>query len=133
MTAQKDDLEAVRAVAAALEGFDASEQERIIRWAREKLGLSVAPANPPTSASSAQPQALSGSAPLPSTGAKDLKTFIAEKKPKSDVQFAAAVAYYYRFEAPQAQRKAEVNSEDLQGRGRAARRRPIHGLQFLEQ
>ena len=48
MTQQKDDLEAVRAVAAALEGFDANEQERIIRWTREKLGLSVSaqPTNP---------------------------------------------------------------------------------------
>jgi len=41
MTQAKDDLEAVRAVAAALNGFDADEQERIIRWAREKLGLSL--------------------------------------------------------------------------------------------
>jgi hypothetical protein len=34
--AQKDDLEAVRAVVAALDGFAADEQERVIRWAREK-------------------------------------------------------------------------------------------------
>ncbi len=34
-----DDLEAVRAVVAALADFAAPEQERILRWAREKLGL----------------------------------------------------------------------------------------------
>jgi hypothetical protein len=39
MTKPADDLEAVRAVAEALQGFDAGDQERIIRWAREKLGL----------------------------------------------------------------------------------------------
>ena len=44
--AQKDDLEAVRAVAAALEGFVADEQERIIRWAREKLNLPIAAPSP---------------------------------------------------------------------------------------
>ena len=41
MPQQKDDLEAVRLVADALEGFEAKDQERIIRWAREKLGLAV--------------------------------------------------------------------------------------------
>jgi hypothetical protein len=44
MTKPTDDLEAVRAVAEALQGFDASDQERIIRWAREKLGLAPSPA-----------------------------------------------------------------------------------------
>src|SRR5229473_6579890 len=36
---QSDDLEAVRTIVAALEGFDAKDKERILRWAREKLGL----------------------------------------------------------------------------------------------
>ena len=44
MTKPTDDLEAVRAVAEALQGFDAKDQERIIRWAREKLGHAPSPA-----------------------------------------------------------------------------------------
>src|SRR6185369_10584110 len=36
--------EAVRTVVATLESFKPEDQERIIRWAREKLGLSAAPA-----------------------------------------------------------------------------------------
>lgn len=43
MAKTTDDLEAVRAVAAALGDFSPEEQERIIRWAREKLGLAPAP------------------------------------------------------------------------------------------
>jgi hypothetical protein len=121
MTTQKDDFEAVRAVVAALEGFEPGDQERIIRWAREKLGLAVALASSPPPAPAPLPAALS-SPPLPSLGTRDLKAFIAEKQPKSDVQFAAAVAYYYRFEAGQAQRKVEVNSEDLQDACRLANR-----------
>ena len=39
-----DDYEAVRTVVATLESFKPEDQERIIRWAREKLGLSAAPA-----------------------------------------------------------------------------------------
>ena len=34
-----DDLEAVRSVITALKEFDPKDQERVLRWAREKLGL----------------------------------------------------------------------------------------------
>jgi len=34
---QSDDLDAVRTVVEALDGFEAKDQERIIRWTREKL------------------------------------------------------------------------------------------------
>ena len=37
----KDDLAAVRTISDTLEDFDVHEQERILRWVREKLGLSV--------------------------------------------------------------------------------------------
>jgi hypothetical protein len=40
--AKPDDYEAVRTVVATLESFDANDQERILRWAREKLGLADA-------------------------------------------------------------------------------------------
>jgi hypothetical protein len=38
---------------------------------------------------------------------------VAEKQPKSDVQFAATVAFYHRFEAPVHHRKDSINAEDL--------------------
>ncbi len=50
MTKPTDDLEAVRIVAEALQGFDARDQERIIRWAREKLGHAASPAQQPPAA-----------------------------------------------------------------------------------
>jgi len=53
MTKPTDDLEAVRVVVEALQGFDARDQERVIRWAREKLGL-VASSAPQIPASSEQ-------------------------------------------------------------------------------
>ena len=36
-----------------------------------------------------------------------------EKAPKSDVHFAATVAYYYQFKAPENQRKDSITKEDL--------------------
>jgi hypothetical protein len=107
----KDDLAAVRTIAQALEGFDPKEQERIIRWVREKIGLSVGvpePSRLPTGS------VVTLGPPIPTTSATDLKSFVLDKKPRNDVQFAATVAYYYRFVATPDQRKAAITSNDLQ-------------------
>jgi hypothetical protein len=52
----------------------------------------------------------------------DIKSFIDEKQPRSDVQFVATVAYYLRFEAPPAERKDYIDKEDLQEACRKAKR-----------
>jgi hypothetical protein len=116
-----DDYEAVRLVVAAIEGFDPTAQERIIRWAREKVGL-AGPAPVLANVPAAKPPSGEVSGASQSSTAKDLKTFIGEKKPNSDVQFAASVAYFYRFEAPAQERKTEINSEVLQEACRLANR-----------
>src|ERR1035438_10009332 len=126
MSAQKtDDLEAVRVVVETLKDFQPDEQHRIFRWAAEKLGMSLPAASgftPPPS-SPAAPSAPQPTLPTPG-GTIDIKTFMADKKPRNDVQYAAAVAYYYRFEAPPAERKEVIDKDDLQeatrksGRGR---------------
>ncbi len=126
MTKPQDDLDAVRAIAAALEGFDAPSQERILRWARERVGLgSVGPPTPPAPGAPAQTQG----APLV---AKDIKSFVDAKGPKTDNQFAAVVAYYYRFEAPPAEQKTSITATDLQDAtrkaGRARLKKPIDTL-----
>lgn len=112
MSAKLDDLEAIRTVVAALQPFEAADQERIIRWAREKLGLGIAaaqaapPPTPPVPATAAPPAAVPGRQ-------RDLRAFVAEKNPVSDTHFAATVAYYYRFEAPESERKEAVGADDL--------------------
>jgi hypothetical protein len=111
-----DDFEAVRSVVESLKGFASPDQERILRWAREKLGLaSAAPAKGAEASVSFEPEA-DPAAPSSSTSERssDIKSFIDLKKPQSDIQFAATVAYFYRFEAPQAQRKVAITSTDLQ-------------------
>jgi len=126
--AKPDDLEAVRAIAAALTGFSPEEQERILRWARERVGLALAPRSSPEirmpQAPTLSPRpAEPTDATQPSlAGAKDLKTFVTTKSPKSDAQFAATVAYFYRFEAEPQQRKDEIDSVTLQDACRLAGR-----------
>jgi hypothetical protein len=66
--------------------------------------------------------------PIPSVspsqrlGQIDIRTFFQEKKPSSDIEAAAAVAYYYRYLAPADQRKDAIDPPTLQEAFRLARR-----------
>jgi len=134
-----DDLDAVRAVVDAIKDFKPDEQQRIIRWVAEKLGMPqpYAPSVHPHAASLVGPPVTptvpAPAAPVAAAGASsDIKSFVVEKNPRSDVQFAATVAYYYRFEAPQSERKDAINKDDLQDAARKAGRdrfsRPLQTL-----
>lgn len=122
--ATKSDFLAAEEIKAILHGRDKNEQERIIRWVGESLGIaggsiaSQAPILPHPHTPSAAVQT-----PQPSgTGQReDIKSFVTEKSPKSDVQFAAVTAYFYRFEVSQAERKEVILPQDLQDAGRQAR------------
>lgn len=133
---EKDDLEAVRSVVSALEGFSAEEQERVIRWAREKLNLPATGTGVPTTggpAGAQNPTPSVAATAVPQGVPRNLRTFVAEKQPKSDVQFAATVAFYHRFEAPEGQRKTEINADDLRDACRLVNRERLHDpLQTLQ-
>lgn len=110
MTKPADDLEAVRIVAETLESFDSKDRQRIIRWALEKLGtpLDVTPTAAPQRSPSGQP------APgPPSSGPRDIRSFIQEKNPRNERHLAAVVAYYFHFEAPPEQQQESIGSQDL--------------------
>ncbi len=115
-TKKHDDLNAVRTIREALEGFNNDERERIIRWARESLGLSTAAATgaatkpAPTQAA---PATASPTVPAPSKASKDIATFVREKDPQTDIQLATTIAYYYRFEAPPGERREEIDADFL--------------------
>lgn len=135
MSAPKtDDLEAVRTVVEALKDFPVADQQRIVRWAAEKLGMTM-PASVGHAATPATPAATASQPATPPATAgtvTDIKTFMADKKPRNDVQYAAAVAYYYRFEAPPVEKKDVINKDDLQEATRkSGRDRFVNPLQTL--
>lgn len=115
MSGKTDDLEAVRLLADALEPFAVEDRERIIRWAREKLGMgtatAAAPAGPSRVDVTAEPARDAATAAGPAS--VDIKKFVNEKAPRSDVHFAATVAYYHQFKALAQQRKDSITKEDL--------------------
>lgn len=115
-----DDLGAVRTIREALEGFSPDEQERILRWARESLGLGTAATH---AGASLPPKGEQRSAASVSGHIlKDVKTFVDEKAPRSDVQLAATIAYYYGFEALEKDRRDEIDATFLRDACRLAGR-----------
>lgn len=101
---KKDDLETIRIILDALKPFDAKECERIIRWVCEKLEVGVSAYTPTNVIPTATPIRES---------VKDIKSFVAKKKPKNDKQFCAVVAYFYQFEALEKERKDYITQKDL--------------------
>jgi hypothetical protein len=112
--ADKDDLDAVRTLVSTLEPFDTGEQERIIRWAREKLGLVTEKGQELQRQDRIDPGQGEQGHQTGSQHSQDIKTFVTAKNPANDVQFAATVAYFYRFEAPASGQKDAIAADDLQ-------------------
>lgn len=110
MSTKPDDFDVAKTIVQALDPFDNKEKEKIIRWVCERLGISQQ-----TLVKSIPQQEVIVQTTQHQTGTgKDIKSFLAEKSPKSDNQLAAAVAYYFMFEAPVNERKTGIKADDLQ-------------------
>lgn len=126
MTEQKksfDDLDAVKVLVGALEKFNDEERDRIIRWACERLGTIYTSTESKSREIEEKitSQQISGGEKK-AEGARNIKTFIENKDPKNDTHFTAVVAYYYRFEAPENERKESITSQDLNEAARLAQK-----------
>lgn len=114
-----EDFDTAKAVFEKLKDVPKERRERILSLIAG--GLGATPGSPAPAAEipvAVRTQRL----PAPST---DIKTFVASKLPRSDVQFAATVAYFYRFEAPPAERRESINGEALQEAARLAGRKRL--------
>lgn len=122
--AQTDDFDVGKAIFDQLKDLPPERQQRVLRWVAEGLGVSqlAIAANPVQAAGIQNPPQIAHSAQSGAPSGTDIKTFIVTKAPKSDQQFAAAVAYYYRFEASPAERRESIDSDLLQGATRLAGR-----------
>ncbi len=131
---QKSDFETAKAISDLLTGKDKDSQHRVLRWVAESLDIALhahAPKLPETQGSPGASQPYSEPHQLP-RNAPDIKTFIENKQPKSDIQFATATAYYYRFEAASDQRKESISADNLQDAARlVGRQRFAHPVMTL--
>lgn len=83
----------------------------VLRGARRSPAVLPAPPSPTTAT------------PAPRSTSIDIRSFFEEKQPSSDVEAAAATAFYRQFLAPEGQRTETIDSEYLQEAFRQARRR----------
>lgn len=119
MTQPTNDFDAAKAIVEQLREMDAARQLRILRWVAESLELPLGgtPSSGPT---------VVGAGVLPDDDrratTKDIRSFVESKTPKSDMQFAAVVAYYHKFEAPVGERRDTIGPKDLQEATRLANR-----------
>jgi hypothetical protein len=121
-----EDFDTAKAVFERLKDVPAERRKRILNWVAEGLGivLQAAPVHPvaPVFAPPTM-TVLTPPSGYPAQGSTtDIKTFVASKAPKSDVQFAATAAYYYRFEAPAASHRETIDGDTLQEAARLAGR-----------
>jgi hypothetical protein len=132
MASPPDDLQAVRTLVDTLTPFEAADQERILRWVREKLQLPASETGSAPSKTQPESPGVSPERDRSDGSRRDIKSFVSEKNPSSDMQFAATVAYYFAFEAPPGERKDSITADDLQDACRQVDRhrlkRPIKTL-----
>jgi hypothetical protein len=127
-----NEFDAAKAVFEQLKGLDKEQQARVLRWVAESLEIAVHVKSVHHETYSAPVAAVGGDAgsgarseAAPRTAAASIRTFVEEKAPKSDVQFAAVVAYYYRFEASAPDRKDAVDAAALQEAARHTGRKRL--------
>jgi hypothetical protein len=121
-----NEFDAAKIIVTTLKDLERTQQERALRFASESLGLNSSWSNPSSGAAQSVRSTSSldlASATSPQGRVVDIKQFTDSKAPKSDQQFAAVVAYYYQFEAPEPQRKATINASVLSDAARLANRR----------
>jgi hypothetical protein len=115
------DFETASKVSALLRPVSKDRQQKILRWVAEDLDVLLAGAGPSTSgAALSDVGRYSPTQQAPRT--TDIKSFVAAKNPRSDMQFAAVVAYYYRFEAPPDDSLESISPEVLQNAARLVNR-----------
>lgn len=127
MTSPATDFDVAKSVSELLEKLDRGRQELVLRWVRESLRLDSVPS--PGAPSLGVPiETYIGVGNHPDgrgTPAVDLRSFVEQKRPKSDIQFSAVVAYYYRFVGPASERREVIDASVLQEAFRlAGRTRP---------
>lgn len=114
-----NEFDAARIIVDALKDLDQKRRVLAVRFACESLGVSVSAAVP-AMAESSPPIDDRGSAA--NQAPLDIRQFTEAKAPKSDIQFAAVVAYFYRFKAPENKRRETIDAGALQDAARLANR-----------
>lgn len=121
---KKTALDAAQVIVAELSGLPPEDQKLALRFAAEVLHLPVASVSKPAMPEPGAPAAplASNKTPTAQSSSTDIRAFTEEKKPQSDQQFAALVAYYYQFIAAPEDHRETIDPEVMKEAARQAGR-----------
>lgn len=125
--AQPDDFDIGKTIFNQIKDLPPERQQRLLRWVSEGLGLpqtAMVVQSPSTVSTQMPAKEQPGNAVVIGAGT-DIKSFMAAKVPKSDNQFAAVVAYFYRFETQSAERRDSITGSALQEAARLSGRKRL--------
>lgn len=118
---ETSDFDLAKRIEDTLKGVEKDRQERVLRWVAETLGISCAPPKQhPEPHTPAAHLTIQTASTAHESATRDIKSFVGAKKPKNDMQFAAVVAYFYQFNAPENQQKQAITTDDLKDAARKA-------------
>ncbi|MBN9498004.1 MAG: hypothetical protein J0H39_14710 [Alphaproteobacteria bacterium] len=111
------DFDIAKNISSLLEKIDDARRTRILRWVAESLELPPSQLDlqvtSTTTAVDQQHIAPTHQAAR-SASSTNIRSFVESKAPKSDIQFATVVAYFYQFEAIMSDRKNAITPTLLQ-------------------
>ena len=115
------ELEAIKAITAALESLDKPARIRALQYAMQHLGLSQEgggrqmPPNglPNRGTPEGDENSLMSAQPKLRTSVVDIRSLRNQKKPSSDIEMAALVSYYLAELAPDGSRKDCMGADDI--------------------
>ena len=131
MTTNDSDFDVAKQIHDFLASLPDERKHRILRWVAESLNISLH-VKQAVEAPSPRQEGSSVTAPAQErelakaishgTDSVDVKSYVENKAPKNDVQYATVVAYYYRFEASSEERSEIITTDMLQNSTRLAGR-----------
>lgn len=114
----EDDVKAISALIAALKPLDPESRVRVLEFVLKKLGISLSTQHAPSSQNPshdndapARPAAPSRKPTL--SDFHDIRSFAAEKNPKTVNERVAVVGYYLGHLAPEAERRDYIVADDI--------------------
>src|SRR5262249_42980031 len=116
---EEDDVRAISALIAALKPLNTESRVHVLEFVMKKLGISFGAQH--ASLTQAPPAAHTPTALPPATlihyspgsSVYDIRSFAAEKKPKTVIERVAVIGYFLSHLAPEGERRDFVTADDI--------------------
>jgi hypothetical protein len=111
MATKDKELVAITSIIAFLKPLDGTERARVLEYVLKRLDIGTVAA--PTIGSSSVTEALETPARMGGSFGRDIRSFTAEKQPRSANEMVAVVAYYVAELAPEHERSQTINGDTV--------------------